>query len=272
MKKTILLVALFISSTYLHSLAQSCNDLIWPEGEETSEPYFRILQTEFLKDDNSNTSIVIDAITDKKSIWIVLKPVLKQGLCSKIGDSIRFSFTNGKSIILQNGIENCTSMLSVQFDLSTGANATLDSITSLDLSSVTVYSNAAQVTGTLDPSHTTRFRNAIQCLRDMLSSPEAVERYHENVAYTVTEQPPVLNGMYGFIKKNLKKQKTKGTVFVSFIIEKDGSVTNIKIARGLAPENDSEAVRIVTLMGRWHPAMQGGKVVRYRYVLPIAFD
>lgn len=63
----------------------------------------------------------------------------------------------------------------------------------------------------------------------------------------------------------------QGRVIVQFVIERDGSASQIKIARGVDPSLDKEAMRVVGLMPKWKPGMQRGKPVRFRYTLPVVF-
>lgn len=83
--------------------------------------------------------------------------------------------------------------------------------------------------------------------------------------------------LYEFVSQNLVypqqavNDKVEGNVFVEFIITVDGEVVNAKILRGLTPECDAEVLRIVGLMPRWTPAVDDGKRVDARFVLPISF-
>ena len=63
----------------------------------------------------------------------------------------------------------------------------------------------------------------------------------------------------------------EGRVFVEFYIEKDGSVTDGKVLKGIGYGCDEEALRVVESMPKWQPGMQRGKAVRVRYTLPINF-
>lgn len=63
----------------------------------------------------------------------------------------------------------------------------------------------------------------------------------------------------------------QGRVMVSFVVERDGSVSNIKVLRGVDPSLDKEAVRVVGEMPKWKPGMQTGKPVRSRFNLPVTF-
>lgn len=80
-----------------------------------------------------------------------------------------------------------------------------------------------------------------------------------------------------FIKKNLKYplsakvEKIQGTVYIQFIIEPDGSITNVRIKKDIGHGCGEEAARIVKLMPKWKPAMQGGKPVRTEFNLPVRF-
>ena len=64
----------------------------------------------------------------------------------------------------------------------------------------------------------------------------------------------------------------QGKVYVSFVIGKDGSVSNVAIARGVDPSLDKEAVRVVKSMPKWRPGMQRGKPVNVSYTVPINFQ
>jgi protein TonB len=70
-----------------------------------------------------------------------------------------------------------------------------------------------------------------------------------------------------------KKNRTQGRVLLTFIIERDGSLTDIKIAQSVSPETDAEAIRVMSdpKAPKWTPGIQDDKPVRVQYVLPIVF-
>jgi protein TonB len=80
-----------------------------------------------------------------------------------------------------------------------------------------------------------------------------------------------------FIKENLKYPEDaanygiQGRVIVKFVVEEDGSISDIKVVRGVHPSLDAEAVRVVKLMPKWQPAERGGKPVRSRFNFPVYF-
>jgi len=62
-----------------------------------------------------------------------------------------------------------------------------------------------------------------------------------------------------------------GTIYVNFVVEKDGSITNVKVVKGIHKSLDNEAIRIIKLMPNWLPGKQDGKIVRSYFTLPVKF-
>jgi protein TonB len=86
-----------------------------------------------------------------------------------------------------------------------------------------------------------------------------------------------LSAFYEFVKSNMKypapakRMDIEGRVFVQFIVEKDGSITDVQTVKGIGGGCDEEAVRVVQSSPKWKPAKQRGRPVRQRMVLPITF-
>ena len=103
----------------------------------------------------------------------------------------------------------------------------------------------------------------------------------KDTVYQIVEQMPQYTGgeeaMMKYVAENIKyPQAAKdknigGRVFVSFVIEKDGSVNEVKVMRGIGGGCDEEAVRVIKGMPKWKPGMQKGKPVRVNYMMPINF-
>ncbi|HLO45356.1 MAG TPA: TonB family protein [Leadbetterella sp.] len=91
------------------------------------------------------------------------------------------------------------------------------------------------------------------------------------------EYPGGMSAMYRYLGQNIiypgkaQKANIQGKVFVKFVIKADGTIDQIKIAKGVNPDLDNEAMRVVRNMPNWHPAMQNGKPVAVYYNLPINF-
>nr|WP_051590591.1 energy transducer TonB [Flavobacterium daejeonense] len=84
--------------------------------------------------------------------------------------------------------------------------------------------------------------------------------------------PGGINEFYQFIGKNFQTPKVeglKGKIYITFVIEKDGSVMDIKILRDIGYGTGEEAVRVLKECPKWNPGIQNGKVVRVLYSLPI---
>ena len=69
-----------------------------------------------------------------------------------------------------------------------------------------------------------------------------------------------------------QEQGIQGRVVCQFIVEKDGSVGDVTVIRGVYESLDNEAIRVVEAMPKWIPGVQGGEIVRVRYTLPIRFN
>jgi protein TonB len=98
--------------------------------------------------------------------------------------------------------------------------------------------------------------------------------------FFVDEMPEPMGGidaLYAFLKSNLRYPQIardngiQGQVLVGFVIERDGSISNVKVDASVFPDLDQEAIRVVKLMPNWKPGKQGGKTVRCSYQLPIRF-
>ena len=98
-----------------------------------------------------------------------------------------------------------------------------------------------------------------------------------NVVEQMPEYPGGMGELMKFIQRNIKypkeaqEQGKQGRVIVQFVVEKDGSITEAKVARSADPQLDSEALRIVSEMPKWTPGKQRGKEVRTRFTLPVTF-
>ena len=98
-----------------------------------------------------------------------------------------------------------------------------------------------------------------------------------NVAETMPQFPGGPNALMKYLSENTKypesakANKIEGRVFVSFVIEKDGSITNAEVMRGIDKECDAEAVRVVSSMPKWQAGTQNGEAVRCRFTVPFIF-
>lgn len=122
---------------------------------------------------------------------------------------------------------------------------------------------------------------AIVCLMAASAQKTVVSQSNQNV-YDAVEQMPEFPGgmpaMIEYLQTNLKypkdaiKQQVGGRVMVMFVVETDGSLSNVRVARKVFHSLDTEAVRVVKSMPKWKPGKDKGRLVRVNYTLPVVFS
>ncbi|OHX67282.1 energy transducer TonB [Flammeovirga pacifica] len=120
---------------------------------------------------------------------------------------------------------------------------------------------------------------AIEVVEDdyTAESDEKVEEEILDIVQKTAEFPGGLGKFYKFLGKNIKyprqaqRMNVTGKVYVQFVIGKDGSITDMKVVKGLGAGLDEEALRVLKLSPKWSPAEQRGRIVRQRMVIPISF-
>ena len=106
---------------------------------------------------------------------------------------------------------------------------------------------------------------------------EIVEPAPIRVAEIMPAFPGGEEKLFEFISKNIKYPQlaretgTQGRVYISFIVEPDGSISHVELLRGIGAGCDEEALRVVKAMPKWSPGRQCGKAVRVVYNLPVNF-
>ena len=110
---------------------------------------------------------------------------------------------------------------------------------------------------------------------------DVAQQEFEDKVYDVVEQMPSFPGgnsaLMEYIQQNMKypivaqENEVQGRVVVSFVVEKDGSITNAKVVKSVDPSLDKEAMRIVSSMPRWVAGKQNGSCVRVKYNVPVSF-
>ena len=103
----------------------------------------------------------------------------------------------------------------------------------------------------------------------------------ETKVFDVVEQMPQFPGgpqaLFEYLSKNIKypvvaeENGIQGRVIVTFVVERDGSITDVKVAKSVDPSLDKEAMRVVKSMPHWIPGRQNGSPVRVKYTVPVTF-
>ena len=117
--------------------------------------------------------------------------------------------------------------------------------------------------------------------KEVIATEPVKPKEEENKVFDVVEQMPSYPGGNGalmqYLSKNIKypvvaeENGIQGRVICTFVVEKDGSVTDVRVAKSVDPSLDKEAVRVVSSMPKWIPGKQNGSAVRVKYTLPVTF-
>uniref|UniRef100_A0AB33JNL4 Energy transducer TonB n=5 Tax=unclassified Prevotella TaxID=2638335 RepID=A0AB33JNL4_9BACT len=116
--------------------------------------------------------------------------------------------------------------------------------------------------------------------KEVIAQPEPPKQEEEKV-FEVVEQMPMFPGgptaLLQYLSSNVKypvvaqENGVQGRVVVSFVVERDGSITDVRVVRSVDPSLDKEAQRVVRSMPRWTPGKQNGSAVRVKYNVPVSF-
>ena len=115
----------------------------------------------------------------------------------------------------------------------------------------------------------------------MMALPMNAQSESSTKVYDAVDEMPSfpggLNGLMTFLAQNMvypvtaQENGVQGRVIVSFVVETDGSITDVKVARSVDPSLDREAMRVVKAMPKWTPGKKDGKPVRVKYTVPVVF-
>ena len=115
-----------------------------------------------------------------------------------------------------------------------------------------------------------------------VSAQKTVVAEKNQQVFDVVEQMPEYPGgpsaLIEYLSQNVKypedakQQKIEGRVLATFVVETDGSISNVEVVKPAFPSLDAEAVRLLSAMPKWTPGMQSGKVVRVKFTVPINFS
>ena len=117
--------------------------------------------------------------------------------------------------------------------------------------------------------------------KEVIATEPVKPKEEENKVFDVVEQMPSFPGgnsaLMQFLSKNIKypvvaeENGIQGRVVCTFVVERDGRVTDVRVVKSVDPSLDKEAVRVVSSMPAWIPGKQNGSAVRVKYTLPVTF-
>ena len=116
--------------------------------------------------------------------------------------------------------------------------------------------------------------------KEVIAEPEP-PKVEETKVFDVVEEMPQFPGgqaaLLEYLAKNIKypvvaeENGIQGKVIVTFVVERDGSITDVKVVKSVDPSLDKEASRVVKSMPKWQPGKQNGSAVRVKYTVPVQF-
>ena len=116
--------------------------------------------------------------------------------------------------------------------------------------------------------------------KEVIAQPEPPKE-EETKVFDVVEQMPSFPGgqaaLFQWLSNNIKypvvaeENGVQGRVIVTFVVERDGSITDVRVVKSVDPSLDKEAVRVTKSMPHWIPGKQNGSAVRVKYTLPVTF-
>ena len=123
---------------------------------------------------------------------------------------------------------------------------------------------------------------AVLKAKEDIAAPEPPKQVvEETKIFTVVEQMPMFPGgdaaLMGYLRDNMHyptvaaENGVQGRVVVGFVVERDGSITDVNVLRSVDPSLDREAMRVVKAMPKWTPGKQNGSAVRVKYQVPVTF-
>ena len=135
--------------------------------------------------------------------------------------------------------------------------------------------------GTFDVKGNDDANGEVLKAKEVIAQPEPPKHEEESKVFDIVEQMPSFPGgpaaLMKFLHDNIKypvvaqENGVQGRVVVAFVVERDGSITDVHIARGVDPSLYKEAVRVVKSMPKWTPGKQNGSAVRVKFNVPVAF-
>ena len=245
-----------------------------------------LLRTKTVTDPGSNTikakhNVIIS--NDEKTGFAVLLALIDSTVllsvntvggspCVDQGDMLAFVFSDSSRFQLQNmGESNCEAQSLLYLGSALDNEDKLDILSQKQITHLTVWAKGKPFSRKVNPEAASSITNMLTCLKSI-----------RGARYVIVERQPEYQGgmeaMMKFINSNLrrppvmkKNKELHGVVNVEFIITEDGSIADVKTVRGIHPDLDAEAERVVRMMPPWRPGSQQGKPVRVKFNIPVRF-
>ena len=141
--------------------------------------------------------------------------------------------------------------------------------------------NSNKTIGAFTVEGTDEVGSEVLKIRDEIAQSEPPKTTEDTMIFEVVEQRPSFPGgdaaLMSWLSQNIKyplvaaEMAIQGRVIVQFVVEKDGSITDVKVAKSVDPSLDKEAARVIKSMPHWIAGRQNGSPVRVRFTVPVTF-
>lgn len=278
------------------SLAQPCSDLIGTTTDGNWKPIFAFKESiEVTASKGKKAISIYGCIID--STMVVIFTVTGNDPCIQQHTGIHVNFTDGTKLEMENSYpDNCENKSMACFARELNNREQFEILKNKQIETLKIWTSQSEfVKADIPEQVALKLSKSLKCLSNYVGvkpSPETTSVYGSDMSkrtdpadtskrFVVVEQQPEFEGGYGalmqFIMDNLRipasaaKDKVYGTVIVTFIIDRDGSVKEAAIREGIREDLNAEALRVVNLMPKWKPGKQQGKPVTVRFNIPIKF-
>lgn len=246
----------------------------------TGENIIRSQRNIIVSDDGGKTGFAILGIMMDSTFILRIKTV-GAGACVNYGDQIHFVFNDSSELRLTNMAQfNCEAQSSLYFNFKNNNFDALQKLSEKPIAKLTVWTKTRFISKAFNTETAEKMNNLLACFDQAFGDDTFVRLMNNSVFTRVEKQPEFeggVNAFLKFIKANLRyppvlrQMGGEGTVYVEFLVNKDGSITDVHTLRGFHPDADAEAERVIKLMPPWIPGSHHGKTVTVRFVMPIKF-
>lgn len=272
---------LFLSTKHCPGQNADCDQTLTTETDTVvQEKIIRAQKNIIVSEDGGKTGFAIFVVL-MDSTFIATIRTVGGGGCVNEGDPVHFVFSDSSRLELNNmGKFNCEAKSSLYFNDHLNNLDVLETLAQKRLTTLTVWTRQKFVRRNLSEESASKIHHLLSCLILSLGEDTFLELSNHKI-YTVVEKQPEFSGgveaMLNFLKTNMRyppaarRYGIQGTVYVEFLIHKDGSIADVKTKTSVHPDLDAEAERVIKLMPPWLPGIEGGKPVTVRFVLPLKF-
>ncbi len=218
-------------------------------------------------------------LENKKGVFLLTGLVIALGLCL-----LAFEWTTKPSEIASLGSLTATQVeeevipITRQEEIKTPPPPPAPTVVEV----LNIVDNSAQIDNNLDVFNSEADNETMIDVAPIVSAAkEEKEDAEEAQVFFIVEEMPEFPGgeaaLRAYIAKSInypviaQENGIQGKVYVTFVVDKDGGISDAKIARGVDPSLDKEALRVVNALPKWKPGKQRGKPVRVSYTVPISF-